>query len=243
MNYKRVPLEHLLNCRDLGGYGCTGGKMIRYGRLYRSEAPTHLTDQEWLVIKEMGVRTIIDLRSESEQGFAPYTAPEFIKQISYPLLQGGSLDFGKADEGPAENAAAIFAKSLEDGYSKMIEDDPSRMAGLLELVAGKLEKGAVLYHCTAGKDRTGVLTAMLYLLCGADERDIIADYQVSATYQGENPMFDLIPPDMRSLLDSKPESMRAFLERAASTDCLALLRGHGLTQGAIDRIREQLVEC
>lgn len=66
----------------------------------------------------------------------------------------------------ARMAASAFGKSLEDGYVKMIEDAPQKMTILLGMIADALDKGAVLFHCTAGKDRTGVLTAILYLLCG-----------------------------------------------------------------------------
>lgn len=241
--YKRILLEHLHNCRDLGGYSCAKGEMIGYQRLYRSEAPDHLEDCEWDIIEKMGVRTIIDLRSEDEQKFAPYSAPHSIERISYPLQQYekpasadplDEKDFAKA-------AAAAFGKSLEEGYAKMIEGAPSRMAALLEIIGEKLEKGAVLFHCTAGKDRTGVLSAVLYLLCGVEDADIIADYQVSATYLLNHALFESVPAEMRSFLNSSPETMKSFLETAHRKDYLGLLQKNGLTQDTVDSIRKNLI--
>lgn len=242
-NYKRIPLEHLKNCRDLGGYGCMDGKMVRFHRLYRSEAPVGLTLQEWSVIEEMKVRTIIDLRSESEQNFAPYIVPEGIERISYPLLhEEGHPSQAPEDKSIAKMAASAFGKSLEDGYQKMIESQPSVMVSLLELIEAKLKKGAILYHCTAGKDRTGVLSAILYLLCGTADADIIADYQVSATYQAGNPIFDLIPPEMKHLLDSRAETMKVFLDAAHGKDYLGLLGRYGLSKETVRSLQGELLE-
>ena len=85
-NLKRIPFEHLYNCRDLGGYACAGGT-VAWHRLYRAEAPCNLTEAEWEKMKEMGVRTVIDLRSPMEQKSAPYETPEGVERISYPLQQ------------------------------------------------------------------------------------------------------------------------------------------------------------
>lgn len=244
-DYRRIPLEHLKNCRDLGGYSCGGGKMIRYHQLYRSEAPEHLTVQEWNTLEEMGVKTIIDLRSESEQKFASYKVPDGIERISYPLQKYDS-QLANTEEMDHKNlakiASAAFGKSMEDGYQKMIEDAPFRIVYLLETICKRLENGAVLYHCTAGKDRTGVLTAILYLLCQVSDEDIIADYQVSATYQASNPVFDLIPEEMRYMLTSNPETMKCFLELAHQKNYLELLQTHGLSQETIEQLKKILIE-
>ncbi len=244
-NYRRIPLEHLKNCRDLGGYSCGGGKMVRYHQLYRSEAPEHLTVREWKILEDIGIKTIIDLRSESEQKFASYEVPDCIERIFYPLQKYDSqLAFTEKmdDKSLAKIASSAFGKSLEDGYQKMIEDAPSRIVYLLEIICKKLENGAILYHCTAGKDRTGVLTAILYLLCQVSDEDIIADYQVSATYQVSNPVFDLIPKEMRYMLTSKPETMKYFLELAHQKNYLGLLQTHGLSQETIEQLKMVLIE-
>ena len=85
-NMKRIPFEHLCNCRDLGGYACEGG-MIGWHKLYRAEAPCDLTGKEWEQMRRMEVRTMIDLRSPMEQKSAPYETPEEIRKVSYPLQQ------------------------------------------------------------------------------------------------------------------------------------------------------------
>lgn len=195
-DYKRLPFEGLRNCRDLGGYACDDGKMIRYHVLYRAEAPTELSGRDWERRREAGVRTIIDLRSMSEQKLNPYEAPDWAE----------------------------------------------RMVFLLNTIAKALARGAVLYHCTAGKDRTGVLSAILYLLCGVEEADIVADYQVSAVYQKENLLFELVSEEMKSFLKSDPETMKFFLKEAHEKDYISLLKESGLTAEIIQSIREKIME-
>lgn len=246
-DYKRIPLKGLRNCRDLGGYACADGKMTGYHLLYRSEAPAHLTDTDWNMIQEMGVKTIIDLRPDSEQQMVPYTVPDSIERISYPLQQydlpampSEGIDqtkLAELDKSKLEKMAAMaFGRSLLDGYTKMIEDTPERMVSLLETIEKALDKGAVLYHCTAGKDRTGVLSAIIYLLCGVEDADIIADYQVTATYQTGNPMFDMLPPELRKYLHSAPETMASFLQAAHEKDYITLLKNNGLSDKTIEAI-------
>lgn len=244
-DYKRLPFEGLRNCRDLGGYACDDGKMIRYHVLYRAEAPTELSGRDWERMREAGVRTIIDLRSMSEQKLNPYEAPDWAERISYPLQQNDipvTMPETMSREQMKEAAAHAFGKSLADGYTKMIEDAPERMVFLLNTIAKALARGAVLYHCTAGKDRTGVLSAILYLLCGVEEADIVADYQVSAVYQKENPLFELVPEEMKSFLKSDPETMKFFLKEAQEKDYISLLKENGLTAEIIQSIREKIME-
>ncbi|MCI8582875.1 MAG: tyrosine-protein phosphatase [Dorea sp.] len=242
-NLKRIPFEHLYNCRDLGGYACAGGT-VAWHRLYRAEAPCNLTEAEWEKMKEMGVRTVIDLRSPMEQKSAPYETPEGVERISYPLQQyelnlDGEKEWNK--EELIELAKQSFGESLSAGYVKMILDGPERVVHLLQVIADRLGKGAVCYHCSAGKDRTGVLSAVIYLLCGVSPMDIVADYQVSATYQGQNPLFSQIPEEFRSYMATPPETMEGFLVAAVQEDYIGFLRKNGLTEEVINLLKEQLI--
>ena len=245
-NLKRIPMEHLYNLRDLGGYACEGGKSVRYHRLYRCEGPDRLTTAEWrFLTEELGIRTVIDLRSDGERAYASYTAPAEVAQIGYSLQNvevPGKDPRELTPEELKEMASQGFGKSLADGYMNMLEKGPERVAHVLTLVAEGLRKGAVLYHCTAGKDRTGVLSALIYLLCGVADVDIIADYQVSATCLSASPMFQNIPEGMRDLMGSAPENMVRFLANYHQKDYLSLLKQHGLTEETISAIRSAMME-
>ncbi len=243
-NLKRIPFEHLYNCRDLGGYACKGG-MIGWHRLYRGESPDSLTAAEWEMMGRMGVRTVIDLRSPMEQKWAPYETPDGILRISYPLqqyeLQQNAGKEMSKDE-LVKMAKLSFGESLTAGYAKMIKDAPERMVYLLQTIAERLPAGAVFYHCSAGKDRTGVLSAVICLLCGADPMDITADYQVSSSYQKISRMYEMIPEDLRSYMAAPPETMEGFLKKAAEENYIGLLMEHGLTAEDIGKLRDNLIE-
>lgn len=242
-NMKRIPFEHLHNCRDLGGYACAGG-MIGWHRLYRGEVPNRLTVSEWEKMREMGVRTVIDLRSPMEQKAEAYEVPEWIERIPYPLQQYElqiNTEKKLSEEEFIELAKLSFGESLSAGYAKMIEDAPERMVFLLRTIADRLPEGAVFYHCTAGKDRTGVLTAMIYLLCGVSPMDIVADYQVSAAYQEQNPLYGKIPEELRSYMATPPETMEGFLARAVEKGYIALLMKNGLEEDVIQRLKKYVI--
>ncbi len=242
-NMKRIPFEHLHNCRDLGGYACTGG-MIGWHKLYRGEVPSGLTETEWEKMKEMGVRTVIDLRSLMEQRAEAYEVPEGIERICYPLQQYElqvNAEKKLSEEELIQLAKASFGESLSAGYVKMIEDAPERIVCLLRTIADRLPEGAVFFHCTAGKDRTGVLSAMIYLLCGVSSMDIVADYQVSEAYQKRNPLYDKIPEELRSYMATPPETMEGFLAGAVQRNYTGLLMKNGLEADTIEKLKQHLI--
>ena len=123
-----------------------------------------------------------------------------------------------------------------------MEEGPERIATVLNYIGEKLEKGAVLFHCTAGKDRTGITAALIYLICGVSDVDIIADYQVTETYQIKNRVFDVMPTYLKPLLNSNAENMKKFIQAAEERNYLGLLRENGLEESAVTSIREHMIE-
>ena len=248
---KRIALAHAFNCRDLGGYPCKDGRAVAFRKLIRCDNPSALTGEEWRVLYDYGVRCVIDLRSSVEANMSPYKPDEEIERIAFPLqnedeqiraLQGKSADEIDPDE-LARSVGKAFGKSLLDGYEQTLENSKERVAAVLNLIGERVERGAVLFHCTAGKDRTGVVAALLYLLCGVGEADIIADYQVTETYLAASGMLSKVPERYRPLLCSNPDTMRRFLESARTRDYFGLLRKHGLSEEAVRSIRRCATEA
>lgn len=243
-------MEHLFNLRDLGGYACGEGKATAWHTLYRSDAPNSLDAEEWKKLYDMGIRTVIDLRSPQETRQMQYRIPEGVgmERIAHPMQK--AEEFPEEEEKSLEDivrenqekeAMGAFEKSMSAGYLKMMEESPEAVAGVLNLIGENLEKGAVLFHCTAGKDRTGVTAALVLLLCGADPLDIIADYQVSATYQVKNPIMQYIPQFMLPMMNSDPSNMEVFLQAEREKDYFSLLRDNGLREETISRIRGRMI--
>ena len=240
-NYRRLPLNGALNCRDLGGYPAEEGKMTSYHVFYRSDGLYQLTETDWKLLYEYGVRVILDLRSASETSHQSYQSAGYgIETFSVPLQsQEINLeDLMKRLKGADE----AFIRSMTMDYSDMVRSNPAGIARILNLAVESLEKGAVLFHCTAGKDRTGILTALLFLLCGVPEVDIVADYQVTWTYiksmiqsmWGDNAC---IP-----LMRSPAENMEQLLVWFKKDQIWKLLEQHGWKKENAELLKRRFLE-
>ncbi len=171
-----VPLAQGSNFRDLGGYPAAGGKHVRWGLIYRSGATPMLTDADVARVKALGIHDIVDLRSSEERLLAPtrltgirYTA------IDYSMMSmTGPRSSALPSNGPAvyRNFPAFFAPQI-----RVVFDDLLR------------KQGALVYHCSAGQDRTGFTTAMVLSALGVPRDTITADYHLSTTYR--QPQFEM----------------------------------------------------
>ena len=133
-----------------------------------------------------------------------------------------------------------------EGYCEIVRDEAPLVAAALSHTVRALQSGAVLFHCTAGKDRTGVLAALLYLLLGVAEEDIIADYQVSFTYneKGINRLLAGNPvlKELQHLMYSRWEDMAALLSFIRETDALRRLQQAGYDPALTVRLRQLALE-
>lgn len=238
---KRIRLNHAYNLRDLGGFLTDENKIIRWNKLFRSDDLSQLEPSEWAILWKRGLRTVIDLRSASETHQRPDRVPEGITLVHSPL-QEEEVDLKEL----SESALKAFSDSLKDGYGNRITAYPELLVRTLQAIVEGLEKGAVLFHCSAGKDRTGIVAATLLKLLGADDEDIVADYQVSYTYnhQGINrmarqiPQFDKIEP----LLRSDPENMERLLEFFEKINLHGFLSEHGMDSADFQALRRHMLE-
>ncbi len=173
-NMRRIPAEGLTNCRDLGGYAVPGG-VTRFGVFLRSEAPCNVTRQGIQTLKEYGLTHSFDLRSETEIQWRPSALKD---DFSYEChcLSGGAETFD-----PANLPEGEF--SWDKVYINRVQN---RQDWVRETVTACAEaEGCVLYHCTTGKDRTGILTCCLLGAVGVSREDVAADYCVSQLYLQE----------------------------------------------------------
>lgn len=219
-----------MNLRDLGGYSAGGGRQTQYGRIFRSDAPVELTPGEIEDIRGLGIRTVIDLRTDGEVARRPssLTQPPFT--YHHCTLHEDALLF-PSDE---QKIGAFY-------FSLAQRESP--IAQVLRIIAHS--PSAVLFHCSAGKDRTGVITAILLMLCGVDESDILADYQVSYTYI--RPMIRLLLADFPDLpaftghsnLEYMEEFLRLFRESYHTAE--EYLRRIGISDEETGWIREKML--
>ncbi|MFF5175856.1 tyrosine-protein phosphatase [Micromonospora sp. NPDC000089] len=172
------------NVRDLGGRALRIGGHTPFGRVFRSAAPEHLTDEGWTAAKAAGVRTVVDLRN------AP---AETRRTVDHPVIRPESLrglTFVPAPTEDPEDADFLRLGGPHlDHPCSWIDNArlaPARIAAALRAIAQA--DGAVLVHCAGGRDRTGMVSAMLLHTAGATDEAIVEDYadgwRGAGTYAG-----------------------------------------------------------
>jgi protein-tyrosine phosphatase len=238
-----IALEGCLNFRDLGGYPIAGGRRVRWRRMFRSDSLCGLTPADVRRLRdEIGLATVVDLRSSAElraDGDLPLQR-ERIVHHHLPLFDGESIR--------AEDRDAIV--TLADRYWLLAEFAKAKIVRVLETLAAS--HGPAVYHCAAGKDRTGVISAVLLGILGVPDEVIVADYaatkenldaiiaRLMATRSYETVLSSL-PADT---LHAEAETMIAFLERVRTEygDMRAYARDAGVGAGALEALDGRLVE-
>jgi protein-tyrosine phosphatase len=175
-----LPLQQGSNFRDLGGYTGAGGKTIRWGRIYRSGALPLLTERDNRLLGSLGIGTIVDLRSLEEREVAPTQLDDATGALFVSNDYSIKPLFRDWAAMPQSNMYADFGKRFAPQYRSIFR----------RLLA---DDGAVLYHCSAGQDRTGVASALILSALGVDRNVILADYHKSTEWrrpQWELPALD-----------------------------------------------------
>jgi len=175
-----VPLRGSFNFRDLGGYPGRGGRTTRWGRLYRSDALHELTGDDVAVLRRLGLRTVIDLRTDRELDRSGRGAlgPEPVAFHHLAVVREGVAG-SPAAEGEALAAPAPPGDDLAERYLWYLEVGREALVEALTLM-GADGHYPLVFHCAAGKDRTGVLAALVLEILGVGRDDIVADYVVTA---------------------------------------------------------------
>ncbi|MEK4370885.1 MULTISPECIES: tyrosine-protein phosphatase [Paenibacillus] len=245
-------LMHRINLRELGGYPVNQGKkVVKTNHLYRSGEISDLSLEDIRYLQNLGLSFICDLRSKEEQEQHPNPPIEGVEMFSNPAL-GGAVAVQSLDQLlPALMNHRLTEDPLLGVYKQFVTDEQSKQAYRL-LIRTILQSGGrpVLWHCTAGKDRTGFASAIILLLLDAPLETIMEDYMKSSQYRQEanRKWIDQIKevvqnPEHVSLIQSfmgiKPEYLRAAIDEIVrvygSTDNY-LLEGLGVS----DLEREQL---
>ncbi|MCI1466352.1 MAG: tyrosine-protein phosphatase [Lactobacillus sp.] len=209
-----LPLASVRNPRDLGGYLGQGDRMLLPHRLLRTGRINRLDEHDRAILQEMGLQTIIDLRTSKERAATP--DPQLPGVEHYNVSISGrevgqvSPSIIKIHQQYQTDQYAGF-KNMCLNYRDFIEQPHSWYAfqQFFEILTDR--PGAILYHCSEGKDRTGICTVFLLYLLGVEPAVIRADYLYS------NVMLE----DYRQHLDAKVKQKHGSLELLATTRSLA----------------------
>jgi len=239
---RTIELDGCLNFRDLGGYPTEDGRAVRWRALFRSDGLHHLSARDVARLRdELRIGEVIDLRSSAElrnDGQGPL-ANEAVRFHHLPLFDGGA-ERAQRDAGDM---------TLADRYFFLAELAKPPIARILTVLA-KTEHPAI-YHCAAGKDRTGVVSAIVLSLLGVRDEVIVADYAASRenldaiidrllASKGYEVMFNALPPDT---MHAEPETMISFL--AQLHEKYGSMQGYaqdaGVSGADLERLRARLL--
>jgi len=174
---RRLSWEGCLNVRDLGGHTTEDGRETRMRAVVRADSVRRLTERGWEQLVEYGIRTIVDLRVQSELAEdAPAELP--VEVVHVPFLEEVSLE-KQLQIAERWLSAPDDVSATRDGYLEMLASYPANAAAAVSAIA-RAQDGGVLVHCMGGKDRTGLIAALLLRLARVGVDDIAADYGLSA---------------------------------------------------------------
>lgn len=251
-----LPFTVAENFRELGGYPAAGGKTVRRGCLYRTAALKTITSPEDVALFDsLGIRTILDLRSASERENLPdpgFAGVEYIPAGALFDDDGAEIDLRPGTlPSPAEMMAGIRQGGRNDFMAEIYRRLPLRNEAYRTLFRLLLEERTpLLFHCSAGKDRTGIAAALILLALGASRETVIADYmhtnacrpRAMARYREKHKDYLALHPEDEPLLqmvegvsergilgalaaiDGAYPTLEAFFEAEYGLDAAALAR-------------------
>ena len=211
---RRLPLNKTRNSRDMGGYKTADGRTVKWGVLFRSDSLANLDDADLAYLENLQLSAITDFRSDSERAQAPDRLPQQSPAIAYRTL---------AINNPAVDVAELGKKffsgqlsqdellALTDRTGYINDADISRMWG--QWVRELARPGALpqLFHCTAGKDRTGFAAAMVLLTLGVPRDQVMQDFLLSNEYLAEKIATNVEKIQAHSATDVDAEVLRQVL--------------------------------
>jgi protein-tyrosine phosphatase len=243
MTDRLVPLDGPANFRDLGGYDTASGARIRRGRVYRSDSLSFMTDDDVRHVTEvLGLRTVVDLRGIAE-----------VERFTHGPL--GSLGVRVAhipiidETRPPAGFEDAASRPIDEIYLLMLERFAHRFVEVLAVIA-RGDAQPVVFHCAAGKDRTGLVAMLVLGLLGVDRDVVAADYAMTderMTVMLERHLAradegEVEVAEQRFAIDEA--AMRAVIDRLVadhgSFEGYAL--DHGLAPAALANLRATLLE-
>ena len=237
-----IALDGAVNFRDLGGYATVDGRRTRWRVLFRADGLSELSQTDFSIMRDLGIRTVVDLRSGHE-----------VEQSRFDV-EAHPVDFHHfpfIDQLPDVEQWDRRPGLLGAQYKEMLDDAAPQIIGAMEVLTAPDSLPAV-FHCTAGKDRTGLLSALVLSLLGVPEETVVADYALSGeamerlraklivkypdsrdTIADIDEVFSANPTNMVNLFAYLRERYGSVTEYAVTV---------GVPDAVVARLREELLE-
>lgn len=205
-NMRLLPIQGAYNMRDLGGYPTKDGKQVKWNKLLRSGDLNELTVKDLQYLNGIPLLTDIDFRSLPEEKNAPDKFPQSLKEyVRLPIDAGDMSDIKITD-------TSLIPQMMEEAYRTIIRKFQNEYKTFFRILA---EDGRtpLLFHCSAGKDRTGIAAALILSALGVDRDIIRKDYMLSAEYiKGKYDFLVRMQPALEPLTTVRPEYLEAAFQ-------------------------------
>lgn len=226
---RKIDIHAAPNFRDLGGYPTVDGKQVKWGLVFRSDDLSNLSESDLDKVAQLGIRTVVDFRTAQEASYLPDRLPSTVqKSVNIPVDAGKLV--GNFYGGTLNRRKVIGI--MVSVYRQLINEFTASYRQFFELLADS-ENLPLLFHCTAGKDRTGLGAALFLSALGVDRRQVLYDYMRSAEclkrkYQAGRdydeimePLYTVYPEFIQAafaVVDDLPGGVEAFLRDQLGVD-------------------------
>jgi hypothetical protein len=224
------------NARDLGGLPTAGGGLTARRAIVRSDSLQNLAARGWEEVEAYGIRTVIDLRNESEIGADAAPRPGSVETVNIPLDVTEARDFWEVWGNGPQFATPLY-------YGPHLERFPERSAEVIRAIA-TAPPGGIVFHCQGGRDRAGQISMLVLALVGVEPEAIAADYAVSD--ERLRPLYlsrgevDEAPKIAEYLRGQGTSATDLIVELLGDLDVEATLRSAGLGDQDLISLRRRL---
>jgi protein-tyrosine phosphatase len=243
-----IGLQGAPNFRDLGGYRTNDGRQVRSGLVYRSNKLSALTPVDIDRVRQLHIGSLVDFRAGDERAAEPDRwQPAFVYRSPKPKIGPVTKQIMAHPEHPSG-----VRRGMRDLYARMPDEYRPEFAAMLHRLAAS--DAPLVMHCTAGKDRTGVGSAILLSLLGVPRRAVIEDYTLtqrllpgsaSAPPKAAGAAMSRIPPaSMAAALEADPryiETSLSVIDRQYGSVENYAEKGLGVSRAEIEAIRARLL--
>ena len=206
--HRLLPMDGAHNTRELGGYKTTDGKSVKWGMLFRSDKLSDISEADQKYLQALGIKKIVDFRSEEEKTEDPDIIPTGISYVEMPISVDGAMrskieavlkgETDKEVESFLIDANREFVTNYTDVYENFLR-------GLID------EDAPTLFHCTAGKDRAGFAAAISLIALGVSREDVIEDYMKTNAFTEDRIEEILSQIKLMSLYQADAEILRPLI--------------------------------
>ncbi|MDR0413791.1 MAG: tyrosine-protein phosphatase [Prevotellaceae bacterium] len=214
--YQRAEmLVEAPNFRDLGGYPVSGGKQTVWRKVFRSQSFAALSDSDVEKVKTLGIKTVIDFRDDSEVKKAPSRLPAGVNVVRLPIGVGNNETALRTLQGSASGTpdSAQCVRFMEEANRRFVAEFAPQYKAFFAILL-KPESYPLVFHCTAGKDRTGFAAAMLLSALGMSWDAVMDDYLLTNTYLRPQAVMPQTPQQRLPVLRQMLGVQSSYIEAA-----------------------------